>query len=220
MGFGPPQGDPEILRVLARARARGALVVRTARRWCRLRRCRTEPRSAHTPRDDRDSLPHALRDGPRLLRAPRDGSRRRRVQLSLSVSRRTHRIARFTRRRSRRVDSHEVARCAPFARASRRQPIAGYRTCNHDYRARVASRRQTHYLRERRLGYRCNGLGAGLRHAGRRFERDSRDLALARARHHHRGRQRRRNRSDLLAPAGCAGASARRGDRPLHQRGV
>ena len=75
MGFGPPEGDPEVQAALDFARARQAHDVRAARTSRLLRAAAANRGSLHPPGDDRDSVPHAVGNRPRLLRASGTGLR-------------------------------------------------------------------------------------------------------------------------------------------------
>ena len=87
MGFGPPEGDPEVWAALEAASQRGAMTFALPGASGFLLRRSRDARSIHSSGTDRNSLPYALGDGARLLRASRIGPRRRRSGLSLSVSR-------------------------------------------------------------------------------------------------------------------------------------
>ena len=73
MGFGPPEGDPEVWAALQEARAQERDDLRAARRRRLLRGGSRHARSVHASGNDRNSLSHAVGDGARLLRAPRTG---------------------------------------------------------------------------------------------------------------------------------------------------
>ena len=88
MGFGPPEGDPEVWAALPVAHERGRDDLRASpvSRGSYALEAATAG-SLHAPGDDRNPLSHALGDRARLLRAPRTGPRRRRCRISVSVSR-------------------------------------------------------------------------------------------------------------------------------------
>ena len=71
MGFGPPEGDPEVSGLCARYRA-GARAMTFALPGSEGSYCAApaHARSLHPSGDDRDSLPHAMGNRSRLLRAP------------------------------------------------------------------------------------------------------------------------------------------------------
>ena len=123
-----------------------------------------QPESVRAPGADRGPLPHALGDGPRLLRAPRAGARRRAVGVPLPVPRPREAGAGRPRGPGGLVHPHEGggrrARSAPRWRARRPSASARPRSAIHD---RLRAGRQAHHLRQRRLGHRRQRLGDRLR---------------------------------------------------------
>ena len=75
MGFGPPEGDPEVSAALGTRAPRGAMTLALPGAegdYC----CeRGHRRSVHPSGSDRDSVSHAVGDGARLPRAPRTRAR-------------------------------------------------------------------------------------------------------------------------------------------------
>ena len=110
MGFGPPEGDPEVRAALTAAAARGALTFALPGTDGSYAVAAATPQSVHAPGADRDPVPHALGDRPRLLRAPGARSRGRPGRVSLSVPRPREAVTGRPRRAGRVIDSDEGAR--------------------------------------------------------------------------------------------------------------
>ena len=71
MGFGPPEGDPEVWATLQEARLRDAMTFALPGVEGSYAVDAATARPFHAPGNDRDPLSHAVGDGACLLRAPR-----------------------------------------------------------------------------------------------------------------------------------------------------
>ncbi len=174
MGFGPPEGDPEVSARARSARARGALTF--ALPGMSGDYAVAAPSSdPHIHQEMIEILTHTLYETVHVFFEHRemghDVGASGFLYPFLGEQTRTAGIA---RRRSGRVDPHEGARCARAcaSRSSRAKlPTIATRDCG--YRARAEGRRKTYHVRERRIRDRRDGLGAGLRDARGRLASDS-----------------------------------------------
>ena len=216
MGFGPPGGDPRCRIALEKRAAARRHDLCAARTRAATTRCEIDAADPFVHQEMIEILYHTLWETVHVFFEHRELGLDAGAAGFLYPFLGTRRPAR--RRRSwptwrdrssrRRVTSSGCAK-----RSAHRRPSTSPMRSRAIQRA-VAARRQADSVRQRRLGDRCQRLGASTAWRRRRLSADSGHLAVARAGHDHRHRQRRRQRSDLSPPADRARAA--RGCRHRH----
>ena len=200
IAFGPPAGDPELAPALAAARRKGALTLALPGAEADYGFAAPSRRRARPPGGLRDPRPHVVRERARIPRARCDGSRRRRVEFPVPLSRRRATGHRGRRRRRGALDRREGTRRDRAARTGRghARPALS-RGPRGRSRERLRARRAHLRIRQRRIGDRRDRLRPRLRRGGCRLPPIPRDLARERTRDDLGDRQRRRRRVGLRA---------------------
>ena len=187
MGFGPPEGDPEVWPRSNLAHRRGAMTSHCPAPSGSYALQTSVRRSLHTPGIGRDLLSHALGNSACLPRASRTrpGCRPKRDSFIRFSARKTGDVVH--RRRSRRLDPHEGPRrhrsCARASPRKRRSKSAQPRWPSTSA-SRKAANSSSSAMAARRQTPTTGPSTACCRPKGHRT--DSRDLARHGARQHHR----------------------------------